>query len=163
MHEWRKREEQCADHSAVRTLLKPAVVDIEVIAIVDVESAHPVPRMPRAIRVSVRRQVLQRSQPRRHWTHVAVRALLRPALDVRKAHLNPACDVDEYVELPPEAGAAPGMCGKLLRWLYGMRGAAQAWGSHYSAKLEEIGFEQGMSSPAVFYHREKCKGASLED
>ena len=47
-------------------------------------------------------------------------------IDVRKAHLNGVCEEDVYVELLLEAGA-PGKCGKLLRWLYGMRGAAQAW------------------------------------
>ena len=47
-------------------------------------------------------------------------------IDVRKAHLNAACDKDHmYVSLPEESGALPGMCGRLLRWLYGMRGAAQ--------------------------------------
>ena len=44
------------------------------------------------------------------------------------------------------------MCGKLKRWLYGMRGAAQAWETLYAEKLGAVGFEQGVSSPAVFYN-----------
>ena len=44
---------------------------------------------------------------------------------VKKAHLNGVCERDDvYVELPGEAGA-PGKCGRLLRWLYGMRGEFQ--------------------------------------
>ena len=47
-------------------------------------------------------------------------------IDVRKAHLNAQCNRDDiYVALPEEAKAKPGNCGKLIRWLYGMRGAAQ--------------------------------------
>ena len=47
-------------------------------------------------------------------------------IDVRKAHLNSICEDDVYVELPEEARAGPGMCGKLRRWLYGCRKAGQA-------------------------------------
>ncbi len=47
-------------------------------------------------------------------------------IDVKKAHLYPLCEVDAYIELPEEAGAGPGTCGKLVHWLYGFRPAAQA-------------------------------------
>ena len=73
-------------------------------------------------------------------------------IDVRKAHLNPRCEEDVYVELPEEWGAPPGMCGKLNFWLYGFRKAAAAWEKLYSSKLEGIGFVRGMSSGVVFYH-----------
>ena len=62
-------------------------------------------------------------------------------IDVRKAHLNGVCDEDVFIELPVEADA-PGKCGKLKRWLYGMRPAAKAWEKEYSEKLESIGFER---------------------
>ena len=57
-------------------------------------------------------------------------------IDVRKAHLNAKVDdaQDIYVELPEEA-QANGKCGKLLRWLYGMRGAAQRWEKEFTHKL----------------------------
>ena len=45
-------------------------------------------------------------------------------IDARKAHLNPECLKDVYIELPAEAGAEEGKCGKLIYWLYGCREAA---------------------------------------
>jgi hypothetical protein len=43
------------------------------------------------------------------------------------------------------------MCGRLLRWLYGMRGAAQGWEIEFGNKLMEIGFTKGKSTPVVFH------------
>ena len=39
-------------------------------------------------------------------------------IDVKKAHLNPPCKEDVYIELPSEVGAGPGVCGKLSYWIY---------------------------------------------
>jgi hypothetical protein len=72
-------------------------------------------------------------------------------IDVKKAHLYPECEADVFIELPSEAGAKPGVCGKLVHWLYGFRPAAQAWESHYSGNLESIGFERGKASPVSFF------------
>ena len=47
-------------------------------------------------------------------------------IDAKKAHLNPRCKEDVYIELPPEVGADLGQCGKLNFWLYGFRKAASA-------------------------------------
>lgn len=75
-------------------------------------------------------------------------------IDVKKAHLNEQCDRDDvFVELPAEAGA-PGKCGRLLRWLYGMREAASAWELDYSLKLKGEGFVEGASARTVFYNAE---------
>ena len=60
-----------------------------------------------------------------------------------------------YIELPAEAGAEEGKCGKLIYWLYGCREAAQAWEEHYSEKMESVGFSRGLHSPVVFYHEAK--------
>jgi hypothetical protein len=38
-------------------------------------------------------------------------------IDVKQAHRNPNCEAEVFIELPSEAGAIPGMCGKLVRWL----------------------------------------------
>ena len=71
-------------------------------------------------------------------------------LDVKKAHLIPKCDQDVYVQLPPEAGAQPDECGKLLFWLYGCRPVAQAWEEHYSAVLSKAGFKRLVSCLVAF-------------
>ena len=73
-------------------------------------------------------------------------------IDVRKAHLNPVCGDDVYMELPEECGESKDVCGKLNFWLYGFRKAASAWESHYSGKFEEVGFERGLTCGVVFYH-----------
>eukprot|EP00973_Karenia_brevis_P027514 3795126-Karenia_brevis.AAC.1 len=59
------------------------------------------------------------------------------SIDVKKAHLNTECREDVYLELPSECHCPPGYCGKLRKWMYGMRQAASAWELHYSEKLEE--------------------------
>ena len=58
----------------------------------------------------------------------------------KKAHLNPRCREDVFIELPEECGAGPGVCGKLDFWLFGFRKAAVAWEDLYSGKLVENGF-----------------------
>ena len=51
--------------------------------------------------------------------------------------------------------AREAQCGKLRRWLYGMRQAASAWERDYSDKLTEIGFAKGIAAPTVFYWEER--------
>jgi hypothetical protein len=69
--------------------------------------------------------------------------------------LNPKCEEDVFIELPAEARAAPGICGKLNHWLYGFRPAAQAWERLYAGKFEGAGFERGFGSSVAFWHRER--------
>eukprot|EP00973_Karenia_brevis_P039737 5484695-Karenia_brevis.AAC.1 len=51
------------------------------------------------------------------------------------------------------ATAPPGYCGKLVYWMYGMRGAAAAWEKCYADKLLNVGFSRGVSCGVVFYNR----------
>ena len=76
-------------------------------------------------------------------------------IDAKKAHLNPRCLDNVYIELPVEAKAQPGMCGKLEYWLYGFRKAASEWEQFYAHKLEEAGFRRGEGCPVLFYHPQK--------
>ncbi len=76
-------------------------------------------------------------------------------IDAKKAHLNPRCREDVFIELPEECGAGPGICGKLDYWLYGFRKAAVAWEDLYSSKLVESGFTRGVTCVVVFYHAER--------
>ena len=75
-------------------------------------------------------------------------------IDAKKAHLNPRCKEDVYIELPPEVGAEPGQCGKLNFWLYGFRKAASAWEDFYAEVMEEAGFRRGVGCSVIFRHEE---------
>ena len=57
--------------------------------------------------------------------------------DAKKAHLNPECKEDVYIELPDEAEGGPGMCAKLNFWLYGFRPAAR-WVYQREGVLSDI-------------------------
>ena len=74
-------------------------------------------------------------------------------IDVKKAHLKAICDdPGAFVDLPDE-DTDEGMCGKLRRWLYGMRGAANGWEKEYTGKMtKEACFKVGRYSPNVFWH-----------
>ncbi len=76
-------------------------------------------------------------------------------IDVKKAHLNGRVGegVDVYIELPWEAGAG-GKCGKLSKWLYGMRPAASAWEKDYCERFEAAGFRRGRAAPTVLTNPE---------
>jgi hypothetical protein len=76
-------------------------------------------------------------------------------IDVKKAHLNGHVDEGTWacIELPRE-DFEDGMCGRLKRWLYGMRPAAKAWEDDYAARLCGAGFVRGVAAPTVFYHPE---------
>jgi len=76
-------------------------------------------------------------------------------IDARKAHLNPKCEEEVFIELPEECHAPEGSCGRLNFWLYGFRPAAAAWEKHYAALLEGVGFERGLSCGVSFYHPER--------
>ena len=82
-------------------------------------------------------------------------------IDAKKAHLNPRCEEDVYVELPEEAGESPEMCGKLRYWLYGFRKAASEWERYYAGKLEECGFQRGMGCAVLFYHAKRDLSAAV--
>jgi hypothetical protein len=73
-------------------------------------------------------------------------------IDIKKAHLNGHLEEDEraYVSMP-EGCCKPGRCGRLKRWLYGMRPAAHAWEKDYTSKFKILGLVAGISAPTVFH------------
>jgi len=75
-------------------------------------------------------------------------------VDATKAHVNGVCEVDAFIDLPPEAHEE-GKCAKLKHWLYGMRPAARAWEDLYAERLIGAGFKQGKSAPTVFSNIDK--------
>ena len=61
----------------------------------------------------------------------------------------------------PDEDWEEGMCGKLLKSMYGTRDAAQNWEKEYSGFMTSSGFETGKANPCVFYHREKSVRAVI--
>ena len=78
-------------------------------------------------------------------------------IDISRAYFNAHVDPSEptYVELPPEAGAPAGTCGRLRRHMYGTQKAAEGWQEEYSCTLRELGFEQGRACPCLFVHKKR--------
>ena len=72
--------------------------------------------------------------------------------DVPRAYFHAAARRKVYVELPGE-DYEEGMCGRLVKAMYGTRDAAQNWEYEYSAMMSEAGFAQGKSNPCVFRHK----------
>ena len=79
-------------------------------------------------------------------------------IDVKRAYFNAKIDENDaptFVNLPEEDPDYATMCARLLRHMYGTRGAADGWQEEYSTMLIEFGFRQGVSCPNVFTHAEK--------
>ena len=75
-------------------------------------------------------------------------------IDVRRAYFYADSKRTVYVDLPPE-DHEEGMCGKLVKSMYGTRDAAQNWELEYSTCMRDLGFNRGQASPCVFYHQER--------
>ena len=73
-------------------------------------------------------------------------------IDVRRAYFHATAIRDVYVKLPDEDHEA-GMCGKLVRAMYGTRDAAQCWEREYTSFMKKVGFTSGKSSPCIFWHQ----------
>ena len=59
------------------------------------------------------------------------------------------------MEYPPEANRPRGECGQLVRWLYGMRGAASGWEEEFDTQVSKHGFTRGRGFPNVYRDRMK--------
>jgi hypothetical protein len=55
----------------------------------------------------------------------------------------------------PEEDYEEGICGMLLKAMYGTRDAAQNWEVAYIEFMESAGFVKGVASPCVFYNSQK--------
>ncbi|CAK0837788.1 unnamed protein product [Prorocentrum cordatum] len=71
-------------------------------------------------------------------------------LDVSRAHFHPKCRRELYIRLQEEDAQA-GFVGKLLRTLYGTRGAANAWDEFSNDAIVRREYEVGLSSPCLYY------------
>lgn len=80
------------------------------------------------------------------------------AVDISRAYFNASTEggPPTYVQLPAEdPDSARGMCGFLLKHMYGTQAAADGWQQEYAGYMREIGFVQGAASPCVFMHPER--------
>eukprot|EP00973_Karenia_brevis_P032477 4478639-Karenia_brevis.AAC.1 len=62
-------------------------------------------------------------------------------IDAKKAHLNPKCGDNVYIQLPAQSGEKPWF----NHWLSGCRPAAAAWEDLYFERFEGAGFIAGVS------------------
>ena len=85
-----------------------------------------------------KRMLLSRAATRKTVGQTGPRKLL--FIDAKKAHMNPCCVGDVFIELPEEAGCGLGVCGKLNYWLHGFRPAAAAWEKLKLQGGEEVGY-----------------------
>ena len=81
-------------------------------------------------------------------------------IDVQKAHLCSEVLRELYVEPPPEANEPPDIVWRLQRAMYGTRDAAAAWEREWTRTLNSIGFESGVSNPALL-HCEKLDASMV--
>ena len=75
-------------------------------------------------------------------------------LDISRAH--PHCDVlreNLYVEAPAELGLPPGFCLLLLKCIYGLRDANQAFEFKVRDCFHHLNFVQGRHSSCVYVHQ----------
>ena len=70
-------------------------------------------------------------------------------IDVRRAYFHAKARRDVFVALPDE-DQENGMCGKLIKSMYGTRDGAQNWEGEYGEFMEEERFLSGKASPCVF-------------
>jgi hypothetical protein len=74
-------------------------------------------------------------------------------IDVRRAYFHSPARRKVYVKLPEE-DAEEGMCGMLLKSMYGTRDAAQNWECSYVGAMIEMGFKRGVAIPCLFHNEE---------
>ena len=53
------------------------------------------------------------------------------------------------------------MCGLLPKHMYGTQAVADGWQQEYSSTMVEIGIEQGVACPCVFWHKAQSVECSV--
>ena len=86
------------------------------------------------------------------------------AVDISRAYFNASTEgcPPTFVQLPPEHDDHHrGMCGFLLKHMYGTQAAADGWQQEYASFMREIGFSQGAARPCVFVHVDRNLATSV--
>ena len=76
------------------------------------------------------------------------------SIGVRRAYFHAPARRAIYVTLPEE-DKEEGMCGKLIKAMYGTRDAANTWEYAYTEFMNKEGFSVGKITPCLFWHKEK--------
>ena len=63
--------------------------------------------------------------------------------------------------LPTEDPEHGSTCGLLLKHMYGTQAAADGWQQEYSQTMRDLGFQQGLASPCVFWHPARSLASSV--
>lgn len=75
-------------------------------------------------------------------------------IDIKRAYFHAPAKRDVYIKLPDE-DAEEGMCGKLLKSMYGTRDAAYNWEEEYTQFMIPNGFIQGIESVFILPPRKQ--------
>ncbi len=54
----------------------------------------------------------------------------------------------------PKEDYEEGICGKLVKSMYGTWDAAQNWEAEYSQSIMDVGFRAGRATPCIFYNED---------
>ena len=73
-------------------------------------------------------------------------------IDVRRAYFHAKARRRVFVRLPEE-DHEDGMCGLLVKAMYGTRDAAQNWEHEYIEFMDNAGFVKSRATPCMFFHR----------
>ena len=73
------------------------------------------------------------------------------SIDIKRAHFHAKSKIYIYVRLPAE-GHEEGMCGKLIKAMYGTRDAASNWEQAYMKCMIKCGFSIGQVTPCLFWN-----------
>ena len=76
------------------------------------------------------------------------------SVDIKRAYFHAPAKRDIYVKLPEE-DKTEGMCGKLIKAMYGTRDAASNWEQAYTEFMTKCGFKTGCITPCLFWHAEQ--------
>ena len=75
------------------------------------------------------------------------------SIDIKRAYFHAPATRDIYIKLPEE-DQQEGMCGKLIKAMYGTRDAASNWEQAYMSCMVKCGFSIGRVTPCLFYNQE---------
>ena len=90
--------------------------------------------------------ILASTRPKKKWK--------LDSIDIRRAYFHAQAKRTIYVKLPKEDGQ-DGMCGKLVKAMYGTRDAASDWEQAYTDFMVENKFEVGCITPCLFWNQEQ--------